>query len=193
MLGFGQCESRDFITFYTLTVDGGEGNESMVLFDLYKQGEQGYKSYLIYDNNDDFFYTKYEYLNKSKSYNHKKEYHNIKENLDAECCAFIDIDERKFNFKNPQDAYNFNILFSMCRFNKSALLCLKKFQNIDFKIMRNGIFARHGYRFVYGGEMYKYFINQDWYRPRHVDVSNFLTEIEKYNIQLLQNLEKTTR
>lgn len=59
----------------------------------------------------------------------------------------------------------------------------------DLKIMRNEIFARYGYKFRVGGEMDSYFKNQDWYLGQHDNVNDFLTDLEKENIQRIQQIE----
>jgi hypothetical protein len=59
----------------------------------------------------------------------------------------------------------------------------------ELQIMRNEIFARYGYTFKEGGEMARYFNNQYWYKPERTEVNELLTELEKSNIQLIQNEE----
>jgi hypothetical protein len=59
----------------------------------------------------------------------------------------------------------------------------------ELKIMRNEIFARYGYTFIPGGAMDTYFRQQDWYRAEHKNVDAFLTELEKQNIKLIQQVE----
>ncbi|SIS47436.1 YARHG domain-containing protein [Zobellia uliginosa] len=59
----------------------------------------------------------------------------------------------------------------------------------DLKLMRNEIFARYGYIFKEGGDMDKYFKKQKWYRPEHEEVEQFLTEIERYNVELIKKIE----
>jgi len=59
----------------------------------------------------------------------------------------------------------------------------------DLKIMRNEIFARYGYQFQAGGEMDNYFKKQNWYSGQHDNVNDFLTELEKENIKLIQQIE----
>ncbi len=51
-----------------------------------------------------------------------------------------------------------------------------------YDIMRNEIFADHGYIFKIE-KWNKYFTNQDWYTPRFEEVANKLTIIEKINIE----------
>lgn len=58
----------------------------------------------------------------------------------------------------------------------------------DLKLMRNEIFARHGFRFK-TQEMKSYFQNQAWYFPTNNDMLMFLTENEKRNIELIERYE----
>ena len=55
--------------------------------------------------------------------------------------------------------------------------------------MRNEIFARYYYDFIDGGEMETYFEKTDWYRPVYDIVDRYLTEIERYNIELIRRFE----
>lgn len=66
---------------------------------------------------------------------------------------------------------------------------LSKFSKYDLKIMRNEIFARHGYIFQ-TDDLKDYFKSQNWYTQSFNDVSSFLSNIEKSNIELIKNLEK---
>lgn len=59
----------------------------------------------------------------------------------------------------------------------------------ELKIMRNEIFARHGYIFQ-TAVMRTYFRRQPWYKPRYKDVSSMLTDIESANIELIKKYEK---
>jgi len=63
-------------------------------------------------------------------------------------------------------------------------------QLANLQVMRNEIYARHGYKFKAGGEMARYFGQQEWYRPQFDDVTSKLTDIERINIELIQALEK---
>lgn len=56
------------------------------------------------------------------------------------------------------------------------------------KIMRNEIFARHGYIFK-TDDMRNYFSSQSWYIPQYENVNSFLTSIEKYNAELIKYAE----
>ncbi|MEN3322687.1 YARHG domain-containing protein [Mariniflexile soesokkakense] len=66
---------------------------------------------------------------------------------------------------------------------------LLKMTKRDLNIMRNEIFARYGYKFKSGGEMDNYFKNQDWYSGQNDNINDFLTELEKENIKLIQQIE----
>jgi len=58
----------------------------------------------------------------------------------------------------------------------------------QLKIMRNEIFARHGYIFK-TTDMQQYFSSQTWYKPMYDDVDNALTNIEKNNAALIKKYE----
>ncbi len=58
----------------------------------------------------------------------------------------------------------------------------------DLRLMRNAIFARHGYIFK-SDDLKEYFSEFDWYEPRYADVSNRLSGIEQKNIAFIQKYE----
>ena len=58
----------------------------------------------------------------------------------------------------------------------------------DLEVMRNAIYARHGYSFQ-NRQMRVIFDDIDWYIPVSVDVTAELTELEKANIELLKRYE----
>jgi len=58
----------------------------------------------------------------------------------------------------------------------------------DLKIMRNEIFARHGYIFK-TPEMKSYFASQSWYQPKYNNVSSMLTKVELLNVALIKKYE----
>jgi YARHG domain len=58
----------------------------------------------------------------------------------------------------------------------------------ELKIMRNEIYARHGYIFK-TADMRAYFSRQNWYRPLAADVSGQLSGVERRNTQLIQQYE----
>jgi hypothetical protein len=59
----------------------------------------------------------------------------------------------------------------------------------DLQMMRNEIFARHGYCFK-KKDMRQHFEKLDWYVPDNVDVKDLITEVEKKNIMLIKRYEK---
>ena len=78
------------------------------------------------------------------------------------------------------------------KFNASTtLLTSKDVENMykrDLEIMRNAIYARHGYSFQ-NREMRYFFDAVDWYIPVSLDVTKQLTELEQKNIALLKRYE----
>ena len=59
----------------------------------------------------------------------------------------------------------------------------------ELELMRNEIFARHGYCFA-KKNLRQQFENENWYVPNTVDIKGFLTDIEKKNIALIKRYEK---
>jgi len=66
---------------------------------------------------------------------------------------------------------------------------LKNLKKIDLEIIRNTIFARHGYTFK-KKSVRQFFDPVEWYVPVSEDVSGDLTDLEKKNIVLLKRFEK---
>ena len=62
----------------------------------------------------------------------------------------------------------------------------------ELRIMRNEIFARHGYRFK-SADLQNHFGSKSWYTPRFDNVDHLVTNIEKANIKLIQHWEKMHR
>jgi hypothetical protein len=60
----------------------------------------------------------------------------------------------------------------------------------DRQIMKNEIFARYGYIFKPQGEMDRYFRKQSWYQAQKQQVNDYLTGLEKLNIELIQTIDK---
>lgn len=59
----------------------------------------------------------------------------------------------------------------------------------DLRIMRNEIYARHGYNFQLA-DMRKHFDEKDWYMAVSQDVTDNLTETERKNAALIKRYEK---
>lgn len=58
----------------------------------------------------------------------------------------------------------------------------------ELRLLRNEIFARHGYIFK-SQDLQDYFAHNKWYKPDFKNVDSLLTEIDKSNIQLILNIE----
>lgn len=67
---------------------------------------------------------------------------------------------------------------------------LNKLSKQELQIIRNEIFARHGYIFRKGGKMDTFFRKQKWYQPKYKNVDHLLSEIEKRNIKNIRKFEK---
>jgi hypothetical protein len=66
---------------------------------------------------------------------------------------------------------------------------LKNLKKLELEILRNTIYARHGYSFK--KENYRQFFDSvDWYIPVSDNVNAELTPLEKANIKLLERFEK---
>lgn len=74
----------------------------------------------------------------------------------------------------------------------NTLLTKKEVENLkkgDLLIIRNTIYARHGYSFKHR-PLRVFFDAQPWYIPVHTDIKSDFTAIEKKNIKLLLRYEK---
>ncbi|HWZ03453.1 MAG TPA: YARHG domain-containing protein [Mucilaginibacter sp.] len=80
--------------------------------------------------------------------------------------------------------------------NASAELLTKDYlanlKKGDLLVLRNSIFARHGYTFK-KPQINLYFSQQPWYVPLNTDVTAELTPIEKQNIALMVPYEKNAK
>lgn len=66
---------------------------------------------------------------------------------------------------------------------------LKNLRKLDIQIIKNSVFARHGYAFK--KDTFRYFFEQtDWYIPVSDNVEKDLTPLEKENIALLARFEQ---
>lgn len=82
---------------------------------------------------------------------------------------------------------------SIFRLNASATLLkeaeVKKLRKLDIEIIRNTIFARHGYAFK--KQLYRNFFDPvSWYIPLKDKIEQDLTSLEKQNIKLLDRFIK---
>lgn len=58
----------------------------------------------------------------------------------------------------------------------------------ELRIMRNYIYARHGYKFK-SADLRKFFSQYSWYQPRYSDVSSQLSAIEEANVYFIKSYE----
>lgn len=74
---------------------------------------------------------------------------------------------------------------SLYQFTEKALI---DFSSSDLRLMRNEIFASHGYIFKSKG-LKKYFKNKTWYISKQRDVSDLLSDMEKDNLKKIKIVE----
>ena len=68
-----------------------------------------------------------------------------------------------------------------------------KYTKQDLRIIRNELFAFNGYKFN-SKDLFEYFKKKKWYKPTKItaeEISTRLTEIEKHNINLIREIEKS--
>jgi len=79
-----------------------------------------------------------------------------------------------------------NILDS--RWVELDIFSLSQLDNRSLRLLRNMIYARHGYKFN-SPDLTSYFNRFDWYNPRYDNVDNLLTNVDRYHIQFIQAYE----
>jgi hypothetical protein len=97
----------------------------------------------------------------------------------------------KQKVKAKSDTSNYTQAFGKYPVASSRILTYDDVQYLskdELSIMRNEIFARHGFIFK-TQKMIDYFNKQKWYRPMHNDVYGKLTPIEKKNIEFIKSFE----
>lgn len=62
----------------------------------------------------------------------------------------------------------------------------------QLRLARNEIYARHGYIFK-SEDLKAYFSQQKWYHPDASYDGTTLSEVEKYNVELIQNRERSLK
>ncbi|GHU60520.1 hypothetical protein FACS1894121_0770 [Bacteroidia bacterium] len=127
----------------------------------------------------------YKYDKVIEEYNLINEWYKLQE-------APLKTDSNKKNISEEPIAYNSSSETSGSFPQASERLLtasdLRYLSKQDLKIMRNEIFARHGYIFK-TSEMKNYFQNQSWYSPRYDNVNSMLTTTELKNIDLIKKYE----
>lgn len=94
------------------------------------------------------------------------------------------------------DPTYFSTTADVLKYNASKTLLTREevanLKKADLFILRNAIYARHGYSFK-NQQLRAYFDKQDWYIPISTNVKNQFTELEKKNIALLLRYEKNAK
>lgn len=111
---------------------------------------------------------------------------------------YIDWDKtKKVTLEIEGEIEEMDAFYSSTRFifnhNSSAkLLTKKEVENMtkaDLFILRNSIYARHGYSFK-KRQLRAYFDKQKWYLPLSTNIKSEITEIERKNIELILRYEE---
>ena len=74
------------------------------------------------------------------------------------------------------------------RYRELDIFSLSQMDNRNLRLLRNTIYARHGYRFS-SSDLNEFFGRFEWYNPRFDNVDRFLTDADKYHIQMIQSFE----
>ncbi|WP_448701043.1 YARHG domain-containing protein [Mucilaginibacter sp. AW1-3] len=90
-------------------------------------------------------------------------------------------------FTTTRDLFKYNA--SAHELTKAQVANLKK---ADLFILRNSIYARHGYSFK-NQQLRAYFDREMWYIPVSTDIKKDLTDVEKKNIELLMRYETNAK
>ena len=78
--------------------------------------------------------------------------------------------------------------FAWLKYNKVTYYDISDMNGSELRILRNAIFAMHGYIFK-SADLRNYFKQFNWYVPRYKDVTRFLNKTEQYNIAFIRRYE----
>jgi YARHG domain len=95
----------------------------------------------------------------------------------------FDLERRDFRY-NPESGF-----FALTSTRLLKAKDVENFNPTQLRVMRNEIYARHGYCFRMK-DMREYFDAQDWYMPISLDVTAKLSDIEQKNAALIKRYEK---
>lgn len=59
----------------------------------------------------------------------------------------------------------------------------------ELSVMRNEIYARHGYIFTSNQNIKQHFESKSWYEPMYYNVDNMLSKVEKWNANYIKSYE----
>lgn len=136
-----------------------------------------------------------------RKYTLRKQVYTYDPNIMLVAGRFVDWEKRtkKTHYDKDMDEWGekfvtaTNAIFEINASNK--LLTEADVENLkkgDLYIIRNTIYARHGYSFK-NRPLRVFFDTQSWYIPVYANIKNDFTEIEKKNIQLLLRYEKNAK
>lgn len=95
---------------------------------------------------------------------------------------------------NDEPGYEEIVTEDVLKFNSSKdKLTKEDVENMykgDLEILRNSIYARHGYSFKNRKMRYIFDTQVDWYVPTNTDIRESLTKLEKDNIDLIKRYEE---
>ncbi len=120
----------------------------------------------------------------------KKDFHYDPQNQLPENVSWAELYGSNPKFPDKIESLTADVI----KFNASTQELTKKdVENLykgDLEIIRNAIYARHGYSFK--SRRVRFIFDQfvPWYMPLNTDVRNDLTEIEKKNIELIKRYEE---
>jgi hypothetical protein len=105
------------------------------------------------------------------------------------------VEEREVQVRKDNN-YNKNSYTSSYAFGDFPITALRRLTDYDIsglsrttlQIMRNEIFARHGYIFS-RDDLSDYFNRKAWYTPSKYNVEKELSDIEKYNVNFIKSYE----
>jgi hypothetical protein len=75
------------------------------------------------------------------------------------------------------------------RYLELDIFSLSQMDNRSLRLLRNMIYARHGYKFN-SADLTSFFNRFDWYNPRYDNVDRFLTNVDEWHIEMIQAFEK---
>lgn len=78
--------------------------------------------------------------------------------------------------------------FAWLKYNRVTYADIADMDGSDLRILRNSIFAMHGYIFK-SADLRNYFKQFSWYVPRYKDVTRFLNKTEQYNVNFIRQYE----
>ncbi len=135
-------------------------------------------------------------------YNLTKRYFRYDPDIQLDNSRYADTNKKKpVTYKDEDGTKYTDIEYAMStvdfsEYNASnRLLTSGKLANLkaaDLLIIRNSIFARHGYSFKKPA-IRAFFDQQNWYIPISTDVTATLTPVEKQNLALLMQYEKNAK